>query len=180
MRSPSARTGTGRLGLTLYGNPYAADVVARALASVELQSVVTVLGPMPHDQVADILASADLLFLTLPARADGSRGGRISAKTYEYLTTDRPILAAVPAGENWDYLVDKPGVWLVEPHDQQRMREVITELALEKFAGRARTFDRADLVEELSYETRAAEFAGVVRAAIERRRGSQAAKISPR
>ena len=32
-----------------------------------------------------------------PRRQDGSRGGRISAKTYEYLMTDRPILAAVSA-----------------------------------------------------------------------------------
>jgi hypothetical protein len=157
------------VGLTLYGNPYAADVVARALESAGVQSVVSVLDPFPHEQVAGILGRADLLFLTLPARVDGSRGGRISAKTYEYLMTDRPILAALPRGENWDYLADKPGVWLVEPHDEQRMKEVIVELADAKFAGTERTFDRGHLREQLSYETRAAEFDTVIRAAIERR-----------
>jgi hypothetical protein len=105
----------------------------------------------------------------LPERVDGSRGGRISAKTYEYLMTDRPILAAVPQGENWDYLADKPGVWLVDPGDRQRMTEVIAELADAKFAGRALSFDRRHLQEQLSYEARAAEFATVVRTAIERR-----------
>jgi hypothetical protein len=159
----------GRVNLTLYGNPYPAAVVARALADAGVESVVTVLDPVPHDEVADILGRADLLFLTLPSRVDGSRGGRISAKTYEYLMTDRPILAAVPQGENWDYLADKPGVWLVEPSDRQRMREVITELADAKFAGRARAFDRGHLHGQLSYEARAAEFATVVRTGIERR-----------
>ena len=46
-------------------------------------------------------------------RTDDTPGGRIASKTYEYLMTDRPILAAVPKGENWDYYAGKPGVWLV-------------------------------------------------------------------
>lgn len=162
----------GRVNLTLYGNPYPDSVVANALASAGVESVVTVLGPFPHDEVADIIARADLLFLTLPQRLNGSRGGRISAKTYEYLATDRPILAAVPQGENWDYLTDKPGVWLVDPDDRQGMKEVIVGLAGAKFGGTPRTFDRDHLHDQLSYDTRAAEFADVVRAGIERRRSS--------
>ena len=159
----------GRVHLTIHGNPYPASVVARALASSEVEDVVRVHGPVPHDEVADIVSRADLLFLTLPKRVDGSRGGRISAKTYEYLATDRPILAALPQGENWDYLKDKPGVWLLEPDDRRRMNEVIAELAAAKFAGRPRTFDREHLQEQLSYRARAAEFAAVIRAGIERR-----------
>jgi Glycosyl transferase 4-like domain len=158
----------GRVGLALYGNPYPMAVVDRALASAGVERVVTVVGPVPHDQVADILARADLLFITLPARVDGSRGGRISAKTYEYLTTDRPILAAVPQGENWDYLADKPGVWLVDPADERSMRHLIAELAQAKFAGAARSFDRERLRGQLSYETRAREFEQVIDAAITR------------
>jgi glycosyltransferase involved in cell wall biosynthesis len=158
----------GRVKLTIYGNPYSASVVARALESAEVDSVVDVFDPVPHDEVADLLARADLLFLTLPRRVDGSRGGRISAKTYEYLMTDRPILAAVPRGENWDYLAGRPGVWLVEPDDERSMREVISELAAAKFAGEAHAFDREGLREQLSYDGRAAELASVIRAGIER------------
>ncbi|MFI4990046.1 MAG: glycosyltransferase [Solirubrobacterales bacterium] len=159
----------GRVKLAIHGNPYPADVVARALAAAGVQDLVDVGGPVPHERVAQIVAEADLLFLTLPTRLDGSRGGRISAKTYEYLATDRPILAAVPRGENWDYLAGKPGVWLLEPGDQRAMRDAIVELAQAKFAGRALSFDRSALAEQLSYDTRAGEFASVVRAAIERR-----------
>lgn len=159
----------GRVRLAIHGNPYPQEVVARALAATGVQELVDVGGPVPHERVAQIVEEADLLFLTLPTRLDGSRGGRISAKTYEYLATDRPILAAVPRGENWDYLAGKPGVWLVEPGDRRAMRDAIAELAQAKFAGRPLSFDRSALAEQLSYDTRAGEFASVVRTAIERR-----------
>jgi hypothetical protein len=161
----------GRVRLSIHGNPYPEQVVARALAGAGVDDVVEVSGPIPHEQVAQLFADADLLFLTLPARPDGSPGGRISAKTYEYLATDRPILAAVPTGENWDYLSGKAGVWLVDPSDWQRMKDVIGGLARAKFAGRPMSFDRGGLSAELSYDTRAVEFDAVIRAAIERRGG---------
>jgi hypothetical protein len=158
----------GRVSLAIYGNPYPAALVSRALAAAGVERVVSVADPVPHERVAAILARADLLFLTLPKRVDGSRGGRISAKTYEYLATDRPILAALPRGENWDYLAGKPGVWLVEPDDRAGMRAAIVELAGAKFAGHARSFDRGALLEELSYASRARQFEAVIDAAIER------------
>jgi hypothetical protein len=164
----------GRVKLTIYGNPYPASLIARALASAGVESVVDVFGPVAHDEVAAIISRADLLFITLPKRLDGSPGGRISAKTYEYLATDRPILAAVPHGENWDYLADRPGVSLVAPDDRERMKQVIVELADAKFAGSPRAFAREHLHEEISYATRAAELAGAIRAGIEHRSGNEA------
>ncbi len=167
-----------RVRLTVYDNTYPTAVVQRALAAAGIEDVVTVCDPVPHEQVADILSRADLLFLTLPRRPDGSPGGRISAKTYEYLMTDRPILAAAPRGENWDYLADKPGVWLVEPDDHQRMTEIIVELAHAKFAGAPRFYDRRHLHEELSYETRAQQFAAVIHMGIEHRRNGHTRRRS--
>jgi glycosyltransferase involved in cell wall biosynthesis len=158
---------TGKVQLTVHGNPYPPELVARALAARGIDDVVAVTGPVPHVEVAAIMAAADLLFLTLPRRVDGSPGGRISAKTYEYLATDRPILAAVPRGENWDYLEGKPGVWLVEPDDHAGMSEIIAELASAKFAGAARSFDRSQLRPQLSYTARATQFDAAVRAGIE-------------
>jgi glycosyltransferase involved in cell wall biosynthesis len=159
----------GRVALTIYGNPYPEDVVARSLDAAGVADVVTVHGPVPHERVAALMDRADALFLALPRRTDGSRGGRISAKTYEYLMTDRPILAAVPRGENWDFLEGKPGVWLVDPDDRERMAAVLDELAEAKFAGRPRAIDRRELREQLSYDTRAEEFAAVIEAAVARR-----------
>ena len=173
----------GRVRLTLYGNPYPAEVVQRALGSAGVESVVSFHDPVPHDEATQILCASDLLFITLPRRPDGSRGGRISAKTYEYLMTDRPILAAVSEGENRDYLLDKPGVWLADPADDERMREVIEGLVEAKFAGRASAFERESLRAELSYATRAEQFAAAVEAAVARRGGlapAQEPNSSPR
>ena len=156
----------GRIELRVYDNTYPHEVVARALDAAGIDRVVSVCDPVAHDRVAAILAGADLLFMTLPRRVDGSRGGRISAKTYEYLMTDRPILAALPLGENRDYLADKPGVWLAAPDDAQRLREVVVELASAKFAGAARAFARAELREQISYANRAREFESAIAAAI--------------
>ncbi len=167
---------TGKVRLTVHGNPYPPELVAQALAACGIDDVVAVTGPVPHGEVAAIIAAADLLFLTLPRRIDGSPGGRISAKTYEYLATDRPILAAVPPGENWDYLEDKPGVWLVEPDDRKRMGEIVAELASAKFAGAPRSFDRSQLRRQLSYAALATQFEAAVRAGIEHASGRRRAR----
>jgi hypothetical protein len=158
----------GRVGMTVYDSSYSRELVTRALTSGGIEQVVGVHDAVAHEQVSEILARADLLFLTLPRRVDRSRGGRISAKTYEYLMTDRPILAALPPGENHDYLSDKPGVWLTDPDDVEGMRKAIVELAAAKLAGEQRTFARERLHEQISYDARAIEFEAAIAAGIER------------
>jgi hypothetical protein len=160
----------GRVAMSVYDNVYPHAVVTRALAAAGIDRVVTAREPIAHERVGDVLAGADLLFLTLPRRVDGSPGGRISAKTYEYLMTDRPVLAAVPHGESWEFLAGRPGVWLAEPDDVEAMRAVIVELATTKFAGRPAAFARESVRQEISYATRGAEFEDAIRAGIARKR----------
>jgi hypothetical protein len=169
---------SGRLAMSVYDNTYPRAVVERALAAAGIEQVVAVRDAVAHCKVAEIHGKADLLFLTLPRRVDGSRGGRISAKTYEYLMTDRPILGALPRGENWDYLAGKPGVWLAAPDDVGALQEAIVELAAAKFAGTPRTFAREQLREEISYTARAREFEDVIRAGIERGRLREGARAT--
>ncbi len=161
----------GRLRLSVYDNSYERAVIDRALVAAGVESVVAVDDPVAHEEVGRILARADLLFMTLPLRRDGSYGGRISAKTYEYLMTDRPILAALPRGENWDYLADKPGVWLTAPDDVAALRDAVLDLAAAKFAGRAQPVGREQIHREISYVARAVEFEAAIRSAIEGGRG---------
>jgi glycosyltransferase involved in cell wall biosynthesis len=140
-----------KIRLNIYGNSFPEFVIEKVLKNQNLTDVVSVSGTLPHFPAIQLARQADLLLITLPNRPDGSPGGRISCKTYEYLMTDRPILAAVPRGENWDYLQDKPGVWLVEPTDIQAMSQVINQVALAKFSGSPLRFDRTALQPELSY-----------------------------
>lgn len=148
----------GKIGIELYGTKICSDQhIEQTLRHYQLEHLVTVHNALAREGVSRETQRADLLFQCLPARMDGSSGGRISAKTYEYLMSDRPILAALPRGENWDYYADKPGVWLVEPKDVHGMAAAIAPLVRAKFAGKPIQIDRSHLRQALSYEQRAHE-----------------------
>lgn len=153
-----------KLKVKVYGNFYPDYVIERVLQNQNLTDIISAYPPVPNTKAIEIACRSDLLFLTLPARpSDAPPGGRISAKTYEYLMTDRPILAALSQGENWDYLEDKPGVWLVEPTDVLAMKSAIAEIAAAKLSGQPFIFDRSSIYPELSYATRSQEFHQVLK-----------------
>ncbi|MFB2936475.1 glycosyltransferase [Aerosakkonemataceae cyanobacterium BLCC-F154] len=158
----------GKIKVEIYGSTYPKSLTDRVLESQGIADLVEVHGTVSHAEAIQIACQSDLLFLTLPDRPDGSPGGRISAKTYEYLMTDKPILAAVPQGENWDYLEDKPGVWLAKPTDVSAMAKVVSELASAKFTAKEVKIDRHYLRPELSYENRAQEFNHVIEQVLEK------------
>jgi hypothetical protein len=147
-----------QLQVKIYGNSFSESLVERVLHNQAISDVVSVFKPLPHAEAIAQACAAGLLFLALPARPDDSRGGRISAKTYEYLMTDRPIFAAVPQGDNWDYLEGLAGVWRIEPTNIAGMAAIISQLAAEKCAGRSPSYNRAELHEALSYKTLAEDF----------------------
>ncbi len=132
------------------------------LKRFEIDAFVHVYPEAPHDEVRRRTLEADLLFLALPERIDGSPGGRISAKTYEYLMTDRHVLAAVPDGENREFLVDKPGVHLVGAKEVDAMAEVIERLSEAKFAGSPLIVDRSDVQQTMTNTARALDFERVL------------------
>jgi glycosyltransferase involved in cell wall biosynthesis len=155
----------GRVFVDVYGSRIATEAqIAKVLEVTGLSDVVRVHGPQPRDEIARQTRTSDLLFQCVQNRTDGTPGGRIAAKTYEYLMTDRPILAAVPRGENWDYYADKPGVFLVLPDDVDAMARAITAVCEAKFDRRQpMTVDRSALRHELSYGHRAEELEAVLR-----------------
>jgi glycosyltransferase involved in cell wall biosynthesis len=152
----------GRIQIDVYGKRYPEWVTDAVLDKFGLQDIVRLHGRVPHDDALRNMTESDLLFMALPDRVDGSPGGRISAKTYEYLRTDRPILAALPPGENREYLQDKPGVYLVEPHGVTEMSEVVTKLVASKFTGTPVSDDRSELESSLSGMSRAREFESIL------------------
>jgi glycosyltransferase involved in cell wall biosynthesis len=154
----------GKVFVDVYGGRVATEEQIRKVLEVTgLSDVVRVHGPQPRAEIALQTRTADLLFQCVQNRSDGSPGGRIASKTYEYLMTDRPVLAAVPRGENWDYYADKPGVFLVAPGDVDGMARAITHVCEMKFDRRLPLrIDRYALRAELSYEHRSRELETVL------------------
>jgi len=152
----------GRIRVDVYGERYDPDVTDAVLNGRGLDDIVRLHGPVPHREALHRMTESDLLFMALPDRLDGSPGSRISATTYEFLSTDRPILAALPPGENRTYLQDKRGVHLTAPDDISAMARHIEDLAGRAFRGGDIAVDRSDLRPSLSKSARAASFAAVL------------------
>jgi glycosyl transferase family 1 len=74
-------------------------------------------GVLPHDEAVRLTRSADLLFLPMHDMPAGRRAGLIPYKTYDYLASGRPILAAVPDGDVRDMLAPLSQATLVRPAD---------------------------------------------------------------
>ncbi len=153
-----------RIHVDVYGARYPDGKDRQVIDALGLDDVVHLHEPVSHEEALALMPKSDLLFIPLPDRPDGSAGGRISAKTYEYLMTDRPILGALPPGENADYLCDKPGVYCVAPTDVEGMASVVEELVQQKTIDPDRlSVDRSDLVPSLTAEARAGQFEAILR-----------------
>jgi glycosyltransferase involved in cell wall biosynthesis len=83
------------------------------------------LGFRPHQDTVNLIRSADLLFLPMHDLPAGERARLVPCKTYEYLASGRPILAAVPDGDARDLLAGQPGVHLCRPTEVDEMRRVV-------------------------------------------------------
>jgi glycosyltransferase involved in cell wall biosynthesis len=71
------------------------------------------------------MQSADLLFLPMHGLPAGHRARIVPGKTYEYLASRRPILAAVPEGDARDLLRRAGSALLCGPSDVDGMADAI-------------------------------------------------------
>lgn len=160
----------GRIEILVVGNNRPRSIIEDVLAQHDLQDIVTVRAAVPQKDVQALHAEADLLFLALPDRKDSSPGGRIAAKTYDYLSTDKPILAALPAGENRNYLAAAPGVFITDPFAVEAMKEILNNFITAKFDGRPTEIDRRRLREELNAAKVVGKFQSILEDVLERKR----------
>jgi glycosyltransferase involved in cell wall biosynthesis len=83
-----------RIELHLAGVLSASDREVAALSPV-----VRLAGYVSHAESIRLMRSADLLFLPMQNLPRGRRSTTVPGKTYEYLASGRPILAAIPDGD---------------------------------------------------------------------------------
>lgn len=156
----------GQIVIEIYGNRYPMKVVDAVLKDHGIDTLISINGVMPHAEVLQKVFGADVLFMALPERNDGSPDARISAKTYEYLMSERPILAGLSPGENENFLSNFEGVHVVSPRDVDAMESVLEGLAERHFAGESLKADRAQHFAYLSVHQKATDFQAVVQHAI--------------
>jgi glycosyltransferase involved in cell wall biosynthesis len=116
---PSLR---GRLELHFFGTVTAAD---RAVAAH--RDYVCFNGYRSHADTVAQLRRADLLFLPMQDLPAGIRAGLVPAKTYEYLASGTPILAAVPPGDARDLLLASGTATVCPPAAADCLLEALRE-----------------------------------------------------
>ena len=84
-------------------------------------------GYVSHRRSIELIRSADLLFLPMHDLPGGARAGLVPGKTYEYLASGTPILAAVPQGDARDLLLEAGTALVCEPTDVLAMVSRIRE-----------------------------------------------------
>jgi glycosyltransferase involved in cell wall biosynthesis len=118
-------------------------------------------GYLTHAESIALMQSADLLFLPMQDLPRGSRATIVPGKTYEYLASRSPILAAVPDGDARDILERIGNATLVRPDDVEGMADAILgAIELWQAGATPRTPDPR-LVAQFEYESLARELADV-------------------
>jgi glycosyltransferase involved in cell wall biosynthesis len=122
---------------------------------------------LPRRQVLELQRDSEALLLLIPE--SGGRGRAVlSAKVFEYLAAQRPILAAVPPGGAAADLVRETGAGVVvAPDDVDGLREALVRLEADWRAGRLNgTPLSPDARERLSRRARVQELAALARSLV--------------
>lgn len=115
-------------------------------AVAERSPVVKIHEYLPHGEAVELVRTADLLFLPMHEVPRGARAGLVPAKTYEYLASGRPILAAVPEGDARDLLLEAGSPRICRPSDDVAMAEHIRAEIARWRAGAQPVSPRPDVV----------------------------------
>jgi glycosyltransferase involved in cell wall biosynthesis len=146
----------GRLELRLAGVLSEADKrVARRC------EVATLHGYVSHAESIRLMQTADLLFLPMQNLPRGVRATIVPGKTYEYLASGQPILAAVPEGDAHDILREAGSAVLVRPNDAKAIAEAISSALERARAGVSPRRPEPQVVSRFEYMTLATKLAGL-------------------
>jgi glycosyltransferase involved in cell wall biosynthesis len=119
---------------------------------------------LPRREVLALQKDSEALLLLIPE--SGGRGrGVLSAKVFEYLAAERPILAAVPPdGAAADLIRDTGAGTVVAPDDVEGLRAALARLEADHRAGRLNgTPLPSEVRDRLSRRARAEELATLAR-----------------
>jgi glycosyltransferase involved in cell wall biosynthesis len=108
-------------------------------------------GYVSHAQSLELIRTADLLFLPMHNLPPGKRSRTIQAKTYEYLASGRPILAAVPDGDAGDFLRQSGSAFVCRPDDVAGMILILDKAYAAWRQGQPLTFSNSEFVAQFEH-----------------------------
>jgi glycosyltransferase involved in cell wall biosynthesis len=118
-------------------------------------------GYVSHADSIDFMRTANLLFLPMHNLPPGVRATIVPGKTYEYLASGTPILAAVPDGDAREILADAGNARLVRPDDVNGMAQAILDEIHRFQAGVPAHAPDTQVVARFEYDRLATDLAGL-------------------
>ncbi len=112
-----------KIAVVFVGKPSAADL--DVVRTSPAGSLVQFTGYVSHAQSVRHIRTASLLFLPMHKLPSGRRATIVPGKTYEYMATGLPILAALPDGDARDFLKDAGTGLPCEPDDVGAMSAIL-------------------------------------------------------
>ncbi len=126
---PEAR---GRLILRLVGQGPGVPEAKRVAHELGLEDCLECTPQVPPERLRDYLITSDILCLFMPAA--NPQLYQVPGKTWDYLFSNKPILAVVPPGEIADLVEDTKSGYVVHPDDTQGLSQVLSGLLARKQA----------------------------------------------
>ena len=105
------------------------DQDARVIAESAVAGQIRSVGYVDHPTAIREMVAADALFLPMHSIPRGERARIVPGKTYEYLASGRPILAAVPPGDARDLIVTTRSGVVADPLDALGIARALEVLA---------------------------------------------------
>ena len=97
----------------------------QCLNETGLQQTVSFLPRVSYDEVIKELGHADIALLL---QASTDTAALVPAKLYEYLRSQKPVLALVNPGASQELISETAGGWAIEPCDHKGLTAVIVEI----------------------------------------------------
>ena len=139
---------------------FAGVLSPRDLAVAGRTPAAKILGFVSHDESLALVRTADLLFLPMHDLPEGLRATVVPGKTYEYLASGRPILAAVPEGDARDLLLAAGTASLCRPKDVDGIAAAIVQ-AYERSRSGVQAQPPNELLRRYEYRVLAGQLASV-------------------
>lgn len=138
------------------------------LAALEKLDNVTLLDPVPHQQLVEFLSAADVW--VIPYRRN-TAGVSIPSRLYNLLAVGRPVIIAAESHSEAAIEVREEEIgWVVPPEDASQLANALREAARDRSATAQKGRRAAIVAEKYSEEAALARYRSVVRALKQRSR----------
>lgn len=94
--------------------------------TLNLNDVVQYRGYLPHSSVVNLQKEADVLWMTIGNRSGSA--GISTGKLFEYMGTQKPILALVPAGTARETLDRYGAAYIADPEHEDEIAQVMNQI----------------------------------------------------